>query len=139
LLAQSEDPILHATHDQVGFNKDHSPLHVDQGRKYLPSSYFIIFYLPNIYMQIRPGVTSAWSSATPRPMSPQQRHCHHDSTTTSHHCQYWLNNAITSMTQGFDAYFPDQQFDSSTLLPTSPISTLGERIVTTMIWDTSPN
>jgi hypothetical protein len=51
---------------------------VDQGRKSLSSSYFIIFYLPNIYMQIKPGVTSAWSSAMPRPMLPQQHHdqCH---------------------------------------------------------------
>jgi hypothetical protein len=44
---------------------DHNPPHADHGRKCLPSSYIIIFYLPNIYMQISPYVTLAWSSAVP--------------------------------------------------------------------------
>jgi hypothetical protein len=64
LVAQDEDPILHAAYGQVAFNKDDGEPGVDQGRKYLLSSYFIMFSLPNIYMQIRPGVTLAWSSAT---------------------------------------------------------------------------
>jgi hypothetical protein len=54
LLAQVEDPILHVARDRVGFNKDHCRC-VQIKEKYLPSSYFIIFSLPNIYMQIRPG------------------------------------------------------------------------------------
>jgi hypothetical protein len=52
LLLQDEDLILHAAHDCVGFNKDRYPARADQGRKSLPSFYFIIFYLHNIYMQI---------------------------------------------------------------------------------------
>jgi hypothetical protein len=64
-LAQGEDPILHIAHDRVGFNKDHNPPRADQGRKSLPSSYFFIFYLPNIYMQISPDVMLAWSSVMP--------------------------------------------------------------------------
>jgi hypothetical protein len=43
------------------------------------------------------------------------------------------------MTQGLGAYFPDQQPDSDTLLPTSLTLTRVERVITTMIWDTSPN
>jgi hypothetical protein len=58
---------LHTAHGRVGFNKVLCPPCADQGRKSLLSSYFIIFYLPNIYMQIRPGVTLARSSATPSP------------------------------------------------------------------------
>jgi hypothetical protein len=39
---QDEDPILHPACDRVEFNKDHCSSCVDQGRKSLPSSYFII-------------------------------------------------------------------------------------------------
>jgi hypothetical protein len=60
---QYEDSILHAMCGRVGFNKDPSLSCTDQGRKSLPSSYFIVFSLPNIYVQIRPGVTLAWLSA----------------------------------------------------------------------------
>jgi hypothetical protein len=35
--------------------------------------YLIIFYLPDIYIKIRPGIMSAWSSATPQSMWPRQR------------------------------------------------------------------
>jgi hypothetical protein len=58
---QYEDLARH--YGRVGFNKDPSLSCIDQGRKSLPSSYFIIFSLPNIYVQIKPGVTLAWSSA----------------------------------------------------------------------------
>jgi hypothetical protein len=37
-----EDLILHPARGRVGFNKDHRLSCVDQGRKSLPSSYFII-------------------------------------------------------------------------------------------------
>jgi hypothetical protein len=64
LLAQGEDLILHTVRDQAEFNIDHRPPRADQGRKSLPP-YFIIFSFLNINMQIRPGVTLAWLSATP--------------------------------------------------------------------------
>jgi hypothetical protein len=60
---QYEDLILHAGRGRVGFIRDPSLMCIDQGRKSLPSSYFIDFSLPNIYVQIRPGVMLAWSSA----------------------------------------------------------------------------
>jgi hypothetical protein len=60
---QYEDLILHAACGWVGFNKDPSMSCTDQGRKFLSSSYFIAFSLPNIYVQIRPGVMLAWSLA----------------------------------------------------------------------------
>jgi hypothetical protein len=91
----------------------------DQGRKFLLSSYFIVFSLPNTYVQIRPDVILAWSSAmplqarldnnippwlaslnsdiTPFPMSPRQHHRQHDSAVISHHDQRHLSCAITSM------------------------------------------
>jgi hypothetical protein len=59
---QYEDSILHAMCGRVGFNKYPSLPCTDQGIKSLPS-YFIVFFLPNIYVQIRPGVMIAWSSA----------------------------------------------------------------------------
>jgi hypothetical protein len=71
LLAQGEDPILHAALDRVGFYKYHCP-HKDQG-------IFIIFDLPNIYMQIKQGVMLAWASTSHRGsviaiMTPQRHH-----------------------------------------------------------------
>jgi hypothetical protein len=79
---QDEDPILHPMHGRVGFNKNHCPPCVDRGTKSLPSSYFI-----NIYVEIWPDITLAWSSAA-----------------TSHHGQVdsvapapaWLDTDITS-------------------------------------------
>jgi hypothetical protein len=47
---QYEHLILHAACGWVGFNKDASLLCIDQGRKSLPASYFIVFSLPNIYV-----------------------------------------------------------------------------------------
>jgi hypothetical protein len=49
--------------------------HVQTREEFFLPSYFIIFFLPNIYMQIRTGVTLAWfgnamvnvASATPSP------------------------------------------------------------------------
>jgi hypothetical protein len=70
LLAQDEDPILHATHGRVGFNKDRSSPYTDQGKKSLPSAYFIIFSLPNIYMQIRPGSMVVGIYIAPWPSHP---------------------------------------------------------------------
>jgi hypothetical protein len=55
-------------HGRVGFNKDRCPPCADQERKSLLSS------LPNTYMQIKPDVTLAWSSAMPHPMLHWQRH-----------------------------------------------------------------
>jgi hypothetical protein len=43
-----------------------------------------------------PSQTWLDNSITPWPTSPQQ-----------HLCQHWLSNAITNMTQGLGAYFPD--------------------------------
>jgi hypothetical protein len=60
---QYEDPIFHASCGRVQINKDPSLSCTDQGRKSLTSSYFIVFSLPNICVQIKPGVTLAWSSA----------------------------------------------------------------------------
>jgi hypothetical protein len=81
-LAQDVELILHATRGRVRFNKDHCPPCADQRRKSLFSLYFIIFSLPNTYMQIIPDVTLAWSSAA-----------------TSCHDQHRLASAIASMTQ----------------------------------------
>jgi hypothetical protein len=50
LLAHDEHLMLHVVHGQDGFNKDYGPSCANQGRKSLPSSHFIIFSLPNIYM-----------------------------------------------------------------------------------------
>jgi hypothetical protein len=96
---------LHAAHGRVGFNKDHCPPYANQGKKSLPSSYFIIFYLPNIYMQIRPGGMVVGIYITPRPSqpgsnnasmtqhlhwvttnSPRQRHRQYDSAVPSLSC-----------------------------------------------------
>jgi hypothetical protein len=74
LLAQDDDLTWHIMCGRVRFTKDHCPTCVDQGRKYLPSSYFIIFSLSNTYMHIKPGVTLAWLSVMPRPSSPRQCH-----------------------------------------------------------------
>jgi hypothetical protein len=107
----------------------------------------------------------AWLSSTVASMSqylyhttvksPRQRHRQHNLAVTSRHCQHWLGSAITSMTQGLNAYFPDQLFDSKvhyrsgskawgvSLQPTtrlgytatdaSPILNRGERIITNKI------
>jgi hypothetical protein len=50
LQAQDKDLILLVVCGRVGFNKGHYPSCADQGRKSLLSSYFIIFFLPNIYI-----------------------------------------------------------------------------------------
>jgi hypothetical protein len=42
-------------------------------------------------------------------------------------------------TKGLDKYHSNRQPDSDVLLPTSLTSTRGERVITTMIWDTSSN
>jgi hypothetical protein len=154
--------------------------------KSLPSFYFIIFYLPNIYMYIRPGVLLAWASILHRgqvasaTLLPRQCHRQYDSTETSRHGQRRLSGTIANMTRqrhrattksprqllhqhdsgglactsstsnltwritadqarGLEKYFSDQRPDSGTLLPTTPTSTQGERVITTMIWDTSAN
>jgi hypothetical protein len=80
-------PILHIARDRVEFNKDHCPPCTDQERKSLPSFYFIVFSLPNIYVQIRLGVTLAWSSA---PTS-----CH-DQVTLVAWLPAWLSTDIAS-------------------------------------------
>jgi hypothetical protein len=41
--------------------------------------------------------------------------------------------------QGHEEYHSNQLLNSGALLPISLTSTRGERVVTTMIWDTSPN
>jgi hypothetical protein len=71
LLAQDEDLIFHIMRGRVRFNKDYCPSCANQGRKSLLSSYFIIFSLPNTYMQNILDVTLAWLLAAPRPMSPR--------------------------------------------------------------------
>jgi hypothetical protein len=82
---------------------------------------------------------------------PRQHHRRHDSVATSRHDQHRLGSTVISMTWELGAYFPDQQSDSEVhhrsgsraggvpLQPISPTSTRGECVITTMLWDTSPN
>jgi hypothetical protein len=93
LLAQGEDPFLHATRDRVEFNMDHRPPRADQGRKTLPFSYFSLFL--NINVQIRPGMTRQRHRTTAK--SPQQCRGQHDLTATLCHGQHRLSGTIASM------------------------------------------
>jgi hypothetical protein len=104
--------------------------------------------------------TTNVDSAAPRPMSPRQCHCQHDSALTSCCRQIaltaplpaWLGGLVctfptSNLTRRFtsdqtpklEEYYSDWQPDSGTLLPILLTSTRGERVVTTMLWGISLN
>jgi hypothetical protein len=116
------------------------------GNKSLPSFYFIIFYLPNIYMQIKPDIMLAWASTSHHgqvaSVAPSPRQCHrqHDSAETSHHNQHRLGGTIANTTQQLHHAMkksPQQlcrQHDSGDMAHTSPTSNLTQRIIADQAW-----
>jgi hypothetical protein len=81
------------------------------------------------------SIAPVWlnNDIAPRPMLPR-RHRH----------QHWLRGLTQTSptshpTLELEEYHSNQQPDSGTCLLTSPTLTRGERVITTMLWDTSPN
>jgi hypothetical protein len=100
------------------------------------------------------GRTSSCGPDSTAPSQCWQRHLALSSTdlaATSRHNQHWLrefdtyfpdpqfNSKVYHQIWGLQEYFIDRRPNSGTILLIFPTSTQGECVITTMLWDTSPN